>query len=80
MYTATYAVFLGCPNHSKPLISGVRRSRVSYGVYTECGGGGGGGCKNKFIVLASEPVGGISRATELSCLSLAHVQKYFVYL
>ena len=32
-------------------------------------GGGGGGCKNKqnVVVLASEPVGGRSRATELPC-------------
>ena len=29
-------MFLGCPNPSKPLISGVRRSRVSWAVYTAC--------------------------------------------
>ena len=34
-------------------------------------GGGGGGCKNNFVVaLASEPVGGRSRATELPCSNI----------
>ena len=29
--------------------------------------GGGGSVSTKFVVLAAEPVGGISRATELPC-------------
>ena len=29
--------------------------------------GGGGGVSTKFVVLAAEPVGGRSRATELPC-------------
>ena len=31
------------------------------------GGGGGGSVSTKFVVLAAEPVGGISRVTELPC-------------
>ena len=30
-------------------------------------GGGGGSVSTKFVVLAAEPVGGRSRATELPC-------------
>ena len=34
------------------------------------GEGGGGQNKQNFVVLASEPVGGRSRATELACFNV----------
>ena len=40
------------------------------------GGGGGGYIYIKIVVLASEPVGGRSRATELPCFILMYIRLY----
>ena len=40
------------------------------------GGGGWGACVKKMVVLASEPVGGRSRTTELPCFQCAKLDLY----